>query len=45
MKGGFNSSFVEVRTFEGPKFIKDLKIGELILKYNRNISELNRSRI
>jgi hypothetical protein len=34
MKGGFNSSFVEVRTFEGPKFIKDLKIGELIMNKN-----------
>ena len=34
MKGGFNSSFVEVKTFEGPKFIKDLKVGELIANKN-----------
>lgn len=31
MRGGFNSSFIEIKTLEGDKFIKDLRIGELIL--------------
>lgn len=30
MKGGFNTSFVEIRTFEGEKFIRDLRPGEAI---------------
>lgn len=34
MKGGFNSGFIEVKTLEGPKFIQDLKIGELIVTKN-----------
>lgn len=31
IKGGFNSGFIEVRTLEGDKFIKDLKIGDPLL--------------
>lgn len=30
-KSGFNSSFVEIQTFEGEKFLKDLKPGDLVL--------------
>ena len=31
MKGGFNSSFIEIRTLEGDKFIRDLKVGDIVL--------------
>lgn len=31
MKGGFNSSFIETRTLEGDKFIRDLKVGDIVL--------------
>lgn len=36
---GFNSGFVEIQTFEGEKFLKDLRPGDLVItsdkKYNR----------
>lgn len=36
---GFNSGFIEIQTFEGEKFLKDLRPGDLVVtsdkKYNR----------
>lgn len=31
MKGGFNSSFIEIRTLDGDKFINELNRGEVVL--------------
>lgn len=31
MKGGFNSSFIEIRTLDGDKFINELNQGEVVL--------------
>lgn len=40
MKGSFNSSFVDIQTFEGEKFLKDLKPGDLILTKDKTFSRL-----
>ena len=30
MEGGFNTGFVEIRTLEGEKFLKDIRINEAV---------------
>lgn len=40
MKGGFNSSFVEVRTIEGDKFLKDIKPNDLVLTDRKSFSKV-----
>ncbi len=40
MKGGFNSSFVEIRTIEGDKFLKDIKPNDLILTHGKQFSKV-----
>lgn len=32
----FNSPFIEITTFDGPKWIKDIKIGDIVLTHNNN---------
>ena len=29
--GTFYSGFIEIQTFDGPKWIKDIKVGDLVL--------------
>lgn len=40
MKGGFNSSFVEVRTIEGDKFLRDLKPNDLLLTDKKSFAKV-----
>lgn len=40
MKNGFNSSFVEIQTLEGEKFLRDLKPGDLVLTRDKTFDRI-----